>query len=240
MIDDADIVQHLERAGGDRGALRDGGAARPAPGAAGVAHDGPAARRRDADHDRRRRGRTASGAMGLSAGAASCSAPPSPPPTRCWRATSAWARPARGTSRSPASPSPPRPGSTTAWPSPSCCSAWSSPAAASAPDIGRWIALDVVYAIAVGVVVGALGGRLIAAVATRLRERELVAVELDGWAALGAVLAIYGVTEIARRLRLPRRLRGRHRVPPPRARPRVQPRRARRRARRSSACSSWR
>ena len=69
-------------------------------------------------------------------------------------------------------------------------------AGADAGDITRWLAVDVLYAVAVGLVIGALGGRGIAAAATRLRERNLVAVELDGWAALGAVLAIYGITEL--------------------------------------------
>ena len=122
-------------------------------------------------------------------------------------------------------------------------SAWSMAAGREGrPDIGRVARRGrPLRRSAVGIGIGRrLGGWAIAAAATRLRERELVAAELDGWAAIGAVLAIYGVAEIARRLRLPRRLRRRHRVPAPRARPRVQPRRPRRRRRRSSACSSWR
>jgi NhaP-type Na+/H+ or K+/H+ antiporter len=63
--------------------------------------------------------------------------------------------------------------------------------------IGEWLAWDVVYAIAGGVLIGAGGGWAIAEVATRLRERSLLAVELDGWAAVGAVLAIYGVAQVA-------------------------------------------
>ncbi len=62
--------------------------------------------------------------------------------------------------------------------------------------IGDWFAWDVVYAIAGGVLIGALGGWLIAEVATRLRERDLLAVELDGYAAIGAVLAIYGAAQV--------------------------------------------
>jgi NhaP-type Na+/H+ or K+/H+ antiporter len=61
----------------------------------------------------------------------------------------------------------------------------------------EWLAWDVVYAIAGGIAIGALGGWAIAEVATRLRERSLLAVELDGWAAVGAVLAIYGCAQIA-------------------------------------------
>ncbi|MGD9572651.1 MAG: cation:proton antiporter [Thermoleophilia bacterium] len=66
-----------------------------------------------------------------------------------------------------------------------------------AGDIGAWLAWDVAYAIAAGVAIGAVGGRLIAEVATRLRERDLLAAELDGWAAVAAVLAIYGVAQVA-------------------------------------------
>ncbi len=67
----------------------------------------------------------------------------------------------------------------------------------AAAGIGDWLAWDVVYAIAGGVLIGAAGGWAIAALATRLRERSLLAVELDGWAAVGAVLAIYGVAQVA-------------------------------------------
>jgi sodium/hydrogen antiporter len=70
-------------------------------------------------------------------------------------------------------------------------------AGAGAGDIAEWVAVDVLYAIAGGVAIGVAGGWLIAAVATRLRERDLLAVELDGWAAIGAVLAIYGVAQVA-------------------------------------------
>jgi NhaP-type Na+/H+ or K+/H+ antiporter len=67
----------------------------------------------------------------------------------------------------------------------------------SAAGIGEWLAWDVAYALTGGVLIGAAGGWLIAEVATRLRERSLLAVELDGWAAVGAVLAIYGLAQIA-------------------------------------------
>ena len=65
----------------------------------------------------------------------------------------------------------------------------------SAGDIGEWALTDAAYPIAAGIVIGLVGGRGIAAVATRLRERDLVAAELDGWAAVAAVLAIYGLAE---------------------------------------------
>jgi NhaP-type Na+/H+ or K+/H+ antiporter len=63
--------------------------------------------------------------------------------------------------------------------------------------LGHWFAADVLYALGAGVAIGAAGGYLIAALAVRLRDRELLAVALDGWLALAAVLLIYGLTEIA-------------------------------------------
>jgi NhaP-type Na+/H+ or K+/H+ antiporter len=67
----------------------------------------------------------------------------------------------------------------------------------AAAGIGEWLAWDVVYAITGGVLIGAAGGWAIAEVATRLRERSLLAEELDGWAAIAAVFAIYGVAQVA-------------------------------------------
>jgi sodium/hydrogen antiporter len=63
--------------------------------------------------------------------------------------------------------------------------------------IAEWILADVVYAIAAGVAVGALGGWLLAAGVLRLRARGLLARELDGWVAVGAVLVLYGAAELA-------------------------------------------
>lgn len=62
--------------------------------------------------------------------------------------------------------------------------------------VGDWLAWDVLYAITGGVAIGAAGGWAVARVLTRLRERSLLAVELDGWAAVGAVLGIYGMAEL--------------------------------------------
>lgn len=64
-------------------------------------------------------------------------------------------------------------------------------------EIAEWFAADVVYATVSGVAIGVAGGWGLSMLAARLRERSLVARELDGWAALGAVLAIYGVTQVA-------------------------------------------
>ena len=66
-----------------------------------------------------------------------------------------------------------------------------------AGSFAEWLAVDVLYGIAGGIAIGAALGWGIAAAAVRLRDRGLLAVGLDGWAAVGAVLAIYGVTEIA-------------------------------------------
>jgi sodium/hydrogen antiporter len=61
---------------------------------------------------------------------------------------------------------------------------------------GAWLLEDALYGIAVGVAVGAALGYGLAAAAVRLRDRGLMAPELDGWLAIAAVLVIYGATEI--------------------------------------------
>ena len=61
--------------------------------------------------------------------------------------------------------------------------------------IAEWLAADVVYAIAVGVAIGFLAGRGASALVTRLHERGWLERSLDGWLAIGTVLAVYGVTE---------------------------------------------
>ena len=63
--------------------------------------------------------------------------------------------------------------------------------------LGEWLAADVLYAILVGVVIGAAAGYGIAAAVVWLRDRDLLAHDLDGWLAIAAVLLIYGVTEAA-------------------------------------------
>jgi NhaP-type Na+/H+ or K+/H+ antiporter len=60
----------------------------------------------------------------------------------------------------------------------------------------EWALADVLYAIVVGVAVGAVAGYAIAALVVPLRDRRLLSHELDGWLAVAAVLAIYGLTEI--------------------------------------------
>ncbi len=63
--------------------------------------------------------------------------------------------------------------------------------------LGEWALADVAYAIPAGVVIGAAIGYGIAALAVRLRDRELLSHDLDGWLAIAAVLTIYGITEIS-------------------------------------------
>ena len=60
----------------------------------------------------------------------------------------------------------------------------------------EWLAADVLYAIAVGVAIGVAAGYGIAAAAVWLRDRGLLSHDLDGWLAIAAVLAIYGLTEV--------------------------------------------
>jgi NhaP-type Na+/H+ or K+/H+ antiporter len=62
---------------------------------------------------------------------------------------------------------------------------------------GEWLAADVIYAIAIGLLLGVVGGQAIGKGADWLRRRKLLRPQYDGWLALAAVLAIYGVTEIA-------------------------------------------
>ena len=63
--------------------------------------------------------------------------------------------------------------------------------------IGEWLAFDVLYALGVAFVLGAVAGTLIAAGMLRLRERRLLDHEFDQFAAVAAVLVVYGLTETA-------------------------------------------
>jgi NhaP-type Na+/H+ or K+/H+ antiporter len=63
--------------------------------------------------------------------------------------------------------------------------------------LGDWALTDVLYPIAVGLGIGAALGYRMEALAVWLRDRHLLSKELDGWLAIAAVLAIYGVTEAA-------------------------------------------
>jgi NhaP-type Na+/H+ or K+/H+ antiporter len=58
--------------------------------------------------------------------------------------------------------------------------------------LGEWLLADVLYAVAGGLALGAVAGYGIAAAALRMRERHLLAPELDGFVVIGAVLVVYG------------------------------------------------
>ncbi|MDQ4129973.1 MAG: cation:proton antiporter [Actinomycetota bacterium] len=62
--------------------------------------------------------------------------------------------------------------------------------------IGEWAVADVAYATLVGGALGAVGGHLIAALAVRLRDAELLDNRLDAYFAIPTVLVVYGVAEV--------------------------------------------
>lgn len=62
--------------------------------------------------------------------------------------------------------------------------------------IAEWLAADVLYAIAAGIAVGALGGQAIGRGADWFRRHGWLRPAYDGWVAMAAVLAIYGLTEV--------------------------------------------
>jgi sodium/hydrogen antiporter len=63
--------------------------------------------------------------------------------------------------------------------------------------LGEWLAADVLYAIAVGALLGGVTGYGLAALAARLREGGWLRRDLDAWLAVTAVLIVYGLTELA-------------------------------------------
>ncbi len=63
--------------------------------------------------------------------------------------------------------------------------------------LDTWLVADVLYAVAVGLAIGAAGGYLLGAAAVKLRERDLLEPQLDPWMAIPAVLLVYGAAEIA-------------------------------------------
>jgi sodium/hydrogen antiporter len=69
--------------------------------------------------------------------------------------------------------------------------------AGSGSDWGwEWVLADVLYAVPVGLAIGALAGWALGAATSALRRREWLLAEYDGWLAIAGVLAIYGATEI--------------------------------------------
>jgi NhaP-type Na+/H+ or K+/H+ antiporter len=63
--------------------------------------------------------------------------------------------------------------------------------------LGTWLLADVVYAVVVGLAIGAAGGYGLGAAAVGLRKRELLGPQFDPWMAIPAVLLVYGAAEIA-------------------------------------------
>jgi sodium/hydrogen antiporter len=61
--------------------------------------------------------------------------------------------------------------------------------------LAEWLLADLLYAVVVGIALGALLGYGLASVIVRLRDRGLLAHEFDGWVAIAAVLLIYGFVE---------------------------------------------
>ncbi len=62
--------------------------------------------------------------------------------------------------------------------------------------MSEWLAADVLYAVVVGIALGAAAGYLTAAGARWLRDRDLLLAQFDGWLSLASVLAVYGATEL--------------------------------------------
>jgi sodium/hydrogen antiporter len=60
----------------------------------------------------------------------------------------------------------------------------------------EWALADLVYGIAAALALGAAMGFGMGWLTVRLRDRDLLSPELDAWVAIGAVLLIYGATEI--------------------------------------------
>ncbi|HEX2071292.1 MAG TPA: sodium:proton antiporter [Thermoleophilaceae bacterium] len=61
----------------------------------------------------------------------------------------------------------------------------------------EWLTADVLFAIPVGLAIGAIGGYATAALAVRLRDRDLLSPQFDGWMAIPTVLTVYGLAELA-------------------------------------------
>jgi NhaP-type Na+/H+ or K+/H+ antiporter len=60
-----------------------------------------------------------------------------------------------------------------------------------------WLGADVLYAIGVGTAIGAAAGTLAAWSVKRLRTRDMLAAEFDGFHAIASALVIYGLVELA-------------------------------------------
>jgi NhaP-type Na+/H+ or K+/H+ antiporter len=67
-------------------------------------------------------------------------------------------------------------------------------------DIGswwwEWLTADLLYAVVVGIVIGAVAGRLIAVFTFRVLDRGWLSNPFDAFVAIGAIFAVYGLTEL--------------------------------------------
>jgi sodium/hydrogen antiporter len=61
----------------------------------------------------------------------------------------------------------------------------------------EWLAADVLYAVAVGLAIGAGAGTLAAWSVKQLRSREMLAADFDGFHAIATALVTYGLVELA-------------------------------------------
>jgi NhaP-type Na+/H+ or K+/H+ antiporter len=62
--------------------------------------------------------------------------------------------------------------------------------------VTEWLLADVLYALGVATVLGAVAGYVIAAAHVRLRDRELLSHDFDAFVALATVLLVYGAVEL--------------------------------------------
>jgi sodium/hydrogen antiporter len=62
--------------------------------------------------------------------------------------------------------------------------------------VTEWLLADVLYAVCLGLALGAVAGRLLAALVRILHARGFLLPSFDGWLAIATVLAVYGLTEL--------------------------------------------
>ncbi len=60
----------------------------------------------------------------------------------------------------------------------------------------EWLTADLLYAVVIGLLIGAVAGRLIAALTFRVLDRGWLTNPFDAFVAIGAIFAVYGATEL--------------------------------------------
>ena len=129
-------------------------------------------------------------------GRPSCWGPSWPRPTRCWRPTCRSTTPPTATASASASPA--RRASTTAPPSPSCMLGLGLLGLHELGPLGpRWLAVDVVWGVLAGLLVGGLLGTAVSRLVLYLRREHREAVGLDDFLALGLIVLAYGAALLA-------------------------------------------